>query len=203
MWSATKTRELTRVAHQLFTDEVHETLVDFVEQRTKFLPLVLDEDVFFRRCAHNVSIFQHLHNQLTDFASEQFGEKVKPSYSFLSMYGDNGICPLHIDRDQCLYTIDYLIRQDHREPWPIYIGEPMSDTARGDLRSSDMMYPTDAKDIERIKAKQKFTTVEMQPNDAVLYSGTHQWHYRDRIPSGTADLAFFHFVAEGFNGPLD
>ena len=203
MWSATKTRELTQVAHQLFTEEVHQTLVEFVEQRTKFLPLVLDEDVFSRRCAHNVSIFQHLHNQLTDFASERFGEKVKPSYSFLSLYDNNGICPLHIDRDQCLYTIDYLIRQDRKEPWPIYIGEPMSDKDRADLGSKNLMYPKDDKDIERIKAKQKFTTVEMQPNDAVLYSGTHQWHYRDRIPSGTADLAFFHFVPEAFSGPLD
>ena len=203
MWSATKTRELTQVAHQLFTEEAHQTLVEFVEQRTKFLPLVLDEDVFSRRCAHNVSIFQHLHNQLTDFASEQFGEKVKPSYSFLSMYEDNGICPLHIDRDQCRYTIDYLIRQEQPEPWPIYIGEPMSDKDRADLGSTNLMYPTDDKDIERIKAAGTFTKVELHPNDAVLYSGTHQWHYRDRIPSGTSDLVFFHFVPEAFDGLLD
>lgn len=203
MRSPTKRRELTQVAHELFTDEVHQTLVQFMEERAQYLPLEYDGEMFSRLMAQNVGMFQHLHNQLVDFASEQFGEKVKPSYSFLSLYDNDGICPLHIDRDQCRFTIDYLIRQDRKEPWPIYIGELISDKERTEATETRMAHPETDEDIARVKAKQKFTTVEMQPNDAVLYSGTHQWHYRDRIPSGTADLAFFHFVPEAFDGPLN
>ena len=66
-----------------------------------------------------------------------------------------------------------------------------------------MAHPELDEDIARIKARETFAKVELRPNDAVLYSGTHQWHYRDRIPSGTADLAFFHFVPEAFSGSLD
>ena len=203
MRTSAKNRGLIRVARQLFTDEVHETLVDFVDERAQFLPLRHDGEIFSRLMAHNVGIFRHLHNQLTDFASEHFGEKLKPSYSFLSMYDDNGIFPLHIDRDQCRYTVDYLIRQDHPEPWPIYVSEPISDEERTAATESGSAHPEDEYQIARIKRAHTFAKVELRPNDAVLYSGTHQWHYRDRIQSTAADLAFFHFVAEGFNGPLD
>jgi hypothetical protein len=202
MRSSTQRRELTQVARQLFPDEVHQTLVQFIEERAQFLPLEYDGEMFSRFMAQNVGIFQHIHGQLVDFVSEQFGQQVKPSYSFLSMYDDNGICPLHIDRDQCLYTIDYLIRQDDPKPWPIYIGQPISDEERQEICDTDTATPEDEQDISRIKQSETFTKVELQPNDAVLYSGTHQWHYRDRIPSGTADLAFFHFVPEAFNGSL-
>jgi len=202
MRSSTQRRELTQVARQLFTDEVHQTLVQFIEERAQFLPLEYDGKVFSRLMAQNVGIFQHIHGQLVDFVSEQFGQQVKPSYSFLSMYDEMGICPLHIDRDQCLYTIDYLIRQDDPKPWPIYIGQPISDEERQEICDTDMAKPEDEKDIAQVKDKQNFTKVELQPNDAVLYSGTHQWHYRDRINFGQADLAFFHFVPEAFSGSL-
>ena len=203
MRRTTTTRRVTQVARQLFIDEIHQNLVRFVEERVQFLPLLHDQGDFSRRYGHNIDIFHHLHNQLTDFASEQFGEKVKPSYSFLSLYDNNGICPLHIDRDQCRYTIDYLIQQDRPEPWPIYIGQPISDKKRAQRVEAGTAHPETDEDIAQVKSNQKFTTVEMQPNDAVLYSGTHQWHYRDRIKSGTADLAFFHFVPEAFDGPLN
>jgi hypothetical protein len=173
-----------------------------MEERAQFLPLEYDGEKFSRFMAQNVGIFQHIHNQLADFVSEQFEEQVKPSYSFLSMYDNNGICPLHIDRDQCLYTIDYLIRQDDPEPWPIYIGQPISDEERQDICDTGLATPEDEHHIFRIKEGQTFTKVELQPNDAVLYSGTHQWHYRDRINFGQADLAFFHFVPKAFNGSL-
>lgn len=202
MRNESTTHRVTQVARELFTDEIHQSLVMFVEERVQFLPLVHQQE-FSRRCGHNVGIFQHLHNELTDFACEQFGEKVKPSYSFLSLYDNDGICPLHIDRDQCRFTIDYLIRQDRKEPWPIYIGELISDKERTEATETRMAHPETDEDIARVKSEQKFTPVGLHPNDAALYSGTHQWHYRDRIPSGAADLAFFHFVPEAFDGPLN
>lgn len=202
MRSPTQRKELTQVARELFPEEVHQTLVQFIEERAQFLPLEYDGEMFSRFMAQNVGIFQHIHNQLVDFVSEQFKERVKPSYSFLSMYDNNGICPLHIDREQCLYTVDYLIRQDDPKPWPIYIGQPISDEERQKICDAGAAQPEHKRDIAQLKASQTFTKVELQPNDAVLYSGTHQWHYRDCINFGTADLAFFHFVPEAFNGSL-
>jgi hypothetical protein len=191
------------VAKQLFDPITHEAIKAFIRDRIPMLSVADDPDKFVRRYAHNVPYFANMHRQLAEFASDMFGEKLKPSYSFLSMYQDGGTCPLHIDRPQCYRTIDYLIQQDQSEPWPICIGEPMTDEQRTELDESGKGHPETEEDIAERIAAETWTEVNLEPNDAVLYSGTHSWHYRPKILKGKADLVFFHFVAADFEGPLD
>ena len=191
------------VAKQLFDTNTHEAIKRFLDERIPMMSVGVDNESFVRHHAHNVPFFVAIHKQLTNFACEQFGEAVKPSYSFLSMYKDNGICPLHIDRPQCRYTIDYLIRQDQQEPWPIKIGDHMSDEERDRLMEANQSHPTEDEEIEKRIAMENWHTVMLEPNDAVMYSGTHSWHYRPNRLAGSADLVFFHFVPEAFDGPLN
>jgi hypothetical protein len=82
-----------------------------------------EENRFNRYWWHNLPLLVKLHNseELIALASEVFGEPVKPSYVFLSMYGPDGVCPRHTDRPQCKYTIDLQISSDGA--WPIYVDE--------------------------------------------------------------------------------
>jgi hypothetical protein len=190
------------VIELLFDPATHEAIQAFLDERIPLMPVNEDRERFVRTYAHNVPFFVKIHQQLADLASDLFGEPVKPSYSFLSMYQDNGICPLHIDRPQCRYTIDYLIRQTQPEPWPILIGEHMTDGQRAVFENQDALFPIQSDEIEARIAAEKWSRVELKPNDAVCYSGTHSWHYRPDRLRGTADLVFFHFVPVAFDGPL-
>jgi len=194
-----------KIIRGLFPDETHQAIQAFLDERIPLLslgsPLMKDEDQFVRHYAHNVPFFVGIHKQLAEFASDLFGEKVKPSYCFLSMYEDNGICPLHIDRPQCRYTIDYLIRQEQSESWPIHIGDHMTDEQRAALDEAGEGHPEGDAIQARID-QESWHTVLLNPNDAVCYSGTHSWHYRSERLKGKADLVFFHFVPVGFDGPL-
>lgn len=191
------------IVRGLFDPDTHNAIKEFVDQRVPMMSVGVDETDFVRRYAHNVPFFVGIHRQLTEFASQIFDEPLKPSYVFLSMYEDQGTCPLHVDRPQCYRTIDYLIQQDQTDPWPIRIGEPMSDEVRQAFDESGTGHPqTDEEIAERINAE-SWTEVLLAPNDAVCYSGTHQWHYRPERLQGRADLVFFHFVSESFEGPLD
>jgi hypothetical protein len=198
----TQTTTVT-LARQLFDPITHEALKAFIRDRVPMMSVGVDEIDFVRRYAHNVPYFVNIHRQLTEFASEQFGEPLKPSYSFLSMYDDNGTCPLHIDRPQCYRTIDYLIQQDQSEQWPIRIGETMTDEQRQALDDSGTGHPQTEEEIAERIAAETWTDVLLEPNDAVLYSGTHQWHYRPERLKGRADLVFFHFVPADFDGPVN
>ena len=180
--------------------EVNRALRTYIEETVPFLTVGHDPDNFTRSYCHNPPLLVELHKQMASYMSELCGEALKPSYAFLSMYEIGGVCPLHIDRPQCYRTLDYLIRQDQTAPWPLYIGPVMSDADRWQATEQGFDDPSTVADI---KARTNFTTVLLEPGDAVAYSGTHQWHYRDRLPSGTADLAFFHFVPEGFRGGLN
>lgn len=190
------------ILRSLFGSHIHEMIIEYLDSYVPMMSVGLDEGEFVRTYANDVPFFVKIHHQLTDLASEIFGESVKPSYSFLSMYKNNGICPLHVDRPQCRYTIDYLIRQDQAEPWPIHIADPMTDEQRIEVTNSGLGSPATDEAIKERIAQENWHTVELNPNDAVCYSGTHSWHYRSQRLRDTADLVFFHFVPEAFDGPL-
>lgn len=118
------------------------------------------------------------------------------------MYQDNGTCPLHIDRPQCYRTIDYLIRQTQQESWPILIGDQMTDDQRKEIDESSDGHPDTAEKINARISAENWHRIDLAPNDAVCYSGTHSWHYRPERLKGTADLVFWHFVPLDFDGPL-
>lgn len=190
------------IARQLFDPITHEALKAFIRDRVPMMSVSVENEQFVRRYTHNTPYLANIHRQLTDYASQAFGEPVKPSYVFLSMYDNGGICPLHVDRPQCRYTIDYLIDQEQTEPWPIRIAETMSDQQRQTIEESREYYPdTEEAIAARIEAEQ-WNDALLSPNDAALYSGTHQWHYRPERLKGTASLVFFHFVATDFEGSL-
>lgn len=192
------------VVKSLFDSETHSKIKEFIDTKVPMLSVGVDNTSFVRQYIHNSPFLVAVHRQLKDTASELFGEPLKPSYVFLSMYKDGGTCPLHIDRPQCYRTIDYLVQQDQKEPWPIRIGKPMSDSERDAIISSEYGgHPEGAETIKEIIDNQEWEEILLNPNDAVLYSGTHSWHYRPTKLNGKADLVFFHFVKESFDGPLN
>ena len=193
------------VLRELFDKETHGTIVRYVNEFVPLFPLASDRKdpdspgKFGRRYAHNLPFLVDIHYQLAEYASDLFGEKVKPSYVLLSMYDKGGRCPLHIDRPQCHYTIDYLIQQEASEPWPISIGRQMTDKQRDAI---EIQHPSTDEEIQAVINSQEWTDCLLNPNDATCYSGTNAWHYRPTASLGTADMAFFHFVPEGFRGSL-
>lgn len=137
-----------------------------------------DDEKFNRWSLHNPSLLMKFHKSrlLTDRAEIIFPEPVKPSYCYLSLYGPEGICPGHIDRPQCVYTIDLCISQ--KQPWPIFVGK-----SEDDKRGKEFL---------------------LNENEALCYSGTGQWHYRNKVqPGNLVTMAFFHFVPMNFTGDLN
>lgn len=80
-----------------------------------------EKDKFNRWCWHNLPLLVKFHHSPEFLMNVRniFKKDLKPSYVFLSMYGPEGVCPLHTDRPQCQYTVDMVISQDGL--WPIYI----------------------------------------------------------------------------------
>lgn len=190
-----------QVIEGLFSSHIHDEIKDFITNYSRYLPLPIDE-IFQRRYVNDVPFFENIHQQLAPYASELFGQKVKPSYSFMSMYYNGGRCPLHIDRKQCRFTIDYLVQQSADATWPICISDELTDVERESIHPTEMSFLDNEPGMQDVIDGRSWTTVDLRPNDAVCYSGTHSWHYRPTILKGTADLVFFHFVPEDFVGSL-
>ena len=148
---------------------------------------------FGRFVVHNYPAFTDLHQTLVDSVSEWAGEEVEPSYNFLSMYTKRGICEPHLDNPTAKWTLDVCI--DQSEPWPIYFSQilpwPEERVQLGDDWRAEL------KSIPNLA----YEAQVLMPGDAVLFSGSSQWHYRDSFPATAGkrfcDLLFFHFFPKG------
>ena len=168
-------REITHLVHAFKLDELE------------------DHELFSfgRHVLHNHRYFTDLQARLNDTVSRHAGEDVEPSYNFLSFYNDLGICEPHMDAPVSKWTLDICLEQS--SPWPLYISNTCSWQSDEQIKNS---YTPDA-----IKASQDFRKHTLQPGDAVLFGGSSQWHYRDRIPrvmpKNFCTLIFLHYIPAG------
>jgi len=159
--------------NNFFSEDVFNKIIDYANNLPKKISSKnwMKSDMFGYFYLQRDAFFTTLHKQLTEKASTIFNEKVKPSYHQFTLYSNHGVCPLHVDRPQCKYTIDVLLDQEKpMKPWPLWIDD---------------------------------VSFNMKINDAVCYSGTDSIHCRERINQKYANLIFFHYVPENFEGSLD
>ena len=179
------------------------TVVEAIKEQVCNLPL---QDLekhelgeFGRLIYHNLEYFCELQNTLTTKVSELVGEPLEPTYNFLSMYNMAGICDIHLDTPRAKWTLDYCIDQSER--WPIYVSQPIEWPEKWSNLGEEWQ--------REIKADPdvKFSEIEIDPGDAILFSGSSQWHYRERKPKVTAssfcNLLFFHFTPLSYSNLCD
>jgi hypothetical protein len=127
--------------------------------------------------------------------SAAVGEPVEASYNFLSLYAAQGVCPLHMDAPQAKWTLDLCVDQAVR--WPLHVSRVIpwpEDTPEAWTR------PEWIEETKR-SPELRFQGFDMEPGEAVVFSGSSQWHYRDPMPNGGGaqgcTLLFLHFIPRG------
>lgn len=148
---------------------------------------------FGRFIVHDWPLFTALQAELVDRVSELAGEALEPSYNFLSLYTNLGVCAPHMDAPSAKWTLDMCVSQS--EPWRISFSQVVPWPATlAELENFDP-------DALRADPRVHFEPQLLMEGDAVVFSGTNQWHYRDALPKGPGrrfcDLLFFHYIPRG------
>jgi hypothetical protein len=152
----------------------------YYRHRVRTGGMVLGDGQSSRRyVAHNDGVARFFHDQLKAAMSVVAGEAVKSSYVYVASYQGGAKLDVHTDRLQCEFSItfclDYAPEPQLATPWPLLL-----------------------------HTKSGTVTVYQAIGDALLYRGRVLPHSRDRLRQGqTATSIFFHYVREGFSGPLD
>jgi len=148
---------------------------------------------FGRYVIHDHPLFDELQAGFIDLVSELANEPLEPSYSFMSLYNNLGACPPHMDSPEAKWTLDICIEQS--ESWPIHFSKVRPWATDWDEFSGDW-----ANQILADPANE-FETVLLEEGEAAFFSGSSQWHYRDRIPKKQTQnfchLLFLHYIPEG------
>jgi hypothetical protein len=177
-----------------FMDEIEiEKIREAVRQIPRESINTTELNDFGRFIVHRWPPFTELQDRLTETVSALAGEDVEPSYNFLSLYTGVGVCQPHLDAPSAKWTLDICI--DQSDPWPISFSRPVPwPESRRELYAID---------INEVPSDQSLCFVEevLMPGDAVLFSGTNQWHFRHAMPRRSGrrfcDLLFLHYIPRG------
>jgi hypothetical protein len=159
---------------------------------------------FGRFVVHDHPMFVELQARAAPIVGDAVGEPVEASYSFLSLYAAQGTCAVHLDAPQAKWTLDLCI--DQSGPWPIHFSDVRPWPEPEELAA--YQGPDWQERIKRSPAL-KFSKLTPRVGQAVIFSGSSQWHYRDPIPSPDGDqspfctLLFLHFIPRGTADLLD
>lgn len=161
----------------------------------------MDSSEFFSFGRHRIQdakLFTDLQVELVEEVSSIVGEEVEPSYNFLSLYHNFGECPLHMDSPEAKWTVDICIEQSIE--WPIHFSKVTE-------------WPTHL--VKEYVSEQEYDAIMELPfcdhvlheGDAVVFSGSSQWHYRKPIPKVSAEnfchLIFLHYIPVGSRAAID
>ena len=132
---------------------------------------------------------EFLHHQLCPLVAAIVDEPLKPSYSIYAHYHPGAILARHRDRPQCKYNVSLVLDAQ---------AEAQAEAHAEDRAGGDDAWPL------YIETRTGVHAAALAPGDAVLYSGTDAWHWRDAQPAGhSLGGAFFHYVPVSFTGSLD
>jgi hypothetical protein len=184
-----QTRELDRVFDDAVMEQLRETIRKLPESRFEHHEM----EKFGRIVVHDHEVFNQLQKTIVPLVSQLAGEALEPSYNFLSLYRRLGVCQPHIDAPTAKWTLDLCI--DQSDVWPIYVSQVVPWPDNTSFTGNDWQ--------GRIKGSPNltFTTHGLTPGQAIWFSGSSQWHYRESLArisdNGFCNLLFFHFVPEG------
>jgi len=183
----------SRKLDHVFDDNVMEMLRETIRKLPDSRLEHHEMERFGRLVVHDHDVFDQLQRTIVPLASELAGEAVEPSYNFLSLYRRLGVCQPHMDAPSAKWTLDLCV--DQSDPWPIHVSQVVPWPDSNPFAGNDWH--------QRVKASKDlvFTSHSLKPGEAIWFSGSSQWHYRDSLAEVAADgfcnLLFFHFVPQG------
>lgn len=131
----------------------------------------------------NYSPLLALHWGLTSLIADKVSEDLLPSFSFFRLYFGGDICRVHSDRSACELSASLTLAYSDGIPWELSVAErPAADrTLSGDDFGGE-----------------PYRSFEMQPGDAVLYSGSIYRHGRPTPnPNRWSAHIFLQWVSRG------
>lgn len=190
--------EIEKILDESTLDEARNLVKRFRSEQKDSLELH-EINEFGRLVVHDHDFFNKLQAQLCSKVSAWVGEEVEPYYNFLSLYANSGVCPLHMDAPEAKWTVDICLDQSY--DWPIKFSSILPwPSPEQDFSGDWQQKIIDDPDIE-------FTSYTLKPGNAIIFSGSSQYHYRESIQRGNKDdfcnLVFFHYIPKGSRQIID
>jgi hypothetical protein len=127
---------------------------------------------------------------LTPFFERVIGKSLLPTYSYFRVYQEGGLCMVHSDRPSCEHSMSLALGTSDGRHWPFAIGQRR--LSEQEIQAGEIL-PDFGED--------EYSSLDLDPGDAVLYQGVHYRHGRIvPNPNRWSAHLFLHWVER--DGPF-
>lgn len=130
----------------------------------------------------NDPIARVLHYEMLPLIEKITGEKLKPTYTYLSCYIKGSDLPQHTDNPDCWRTVSYLIDKPNGTNWDIYV----------DLRKQNVKHKGRYSDTP-IPSKENCIACDCDKGGMMMFDGTDHIHYRETLKHEYYYLLLLHY----------
>lgn len=107
-------------------------------------------------------------------------KKLRPTYTYLSAYVKDSDLPPHTDREDCQYTVSFLIDKQEGASWPIYFHkttQPVKYKGRYD-------FTPDIKECE---------SIDCETGGLMMFCGQDHIHFREKLDADYYTIVLLHY----------
>lgn len=163
-------------------DVVKEPLLDLLKA---YYRKTIEEKVFplgdrqsNRFKAHNEPMSRFLQYEILPLVERITGKELYPTYTYLSSYVNDSDLPAHTDREDCEFTVSFLVNKD--ADWPIYLHKTKQPTKYKGRHGVD---PDISECIE----------LHGDVGGLIIFSGTDHLHFRKKFTGNFYDIVLLHY----------
>jgi prolyl 4-hydroxylase len=129
--------------------------------------------------ANNEPISRFLHFEMLPLIEKITKQTLRPTYTYLSSYINKCDLPAHTDREDCEYTVSFLVNKD--KDWPVYLHKVKQHKKH--LGRTKERYLDKSECIELIGESGGF----------VIFCGCDHAHYREEYEGTFYDILLLHY----------
>tara|TARA_Y100000389_G_scaffold202403_1_gene247567 strand:+ start:20047 stop:22155 length:2109 start_codon:yes stop_codon:yes gene_type:complete len=130
--------------------------------------------------SRNCPISRMMQYELLPLVEFFTGQKLRPTYTYLSCYINKCDLPAHTDQQDCQYTMSYIISKPENSSWPIYVDlnkQPKKNRGR---------YPY-------TPSKEKAIPCDCNTGGIMCFNGTDHIHWRETLDAEYYYVALLHY----------
>lgn len=164
----------------VLTPEALQIFQDYYRENIKSGIWPLGDRQSKRYKGHNEPFSRFLHYELVPLISLIVGKPVKPTYTYLSAYVKGADLPPHTDREDCEYTVSFIIDKPAGTSWPIYVHE--------------LQQPQKYKGRYKITPpKEECQAVDCDAGGLMMFQGIDHIHFREPLDHEYYYIVLLHY----------
>jgi len=166
--------------NNVFNEDIFSIIQQYYHEGIKNKNFVLGDRQSNRYKSYNEVVSRVLQYEILPLIEKITGESLKPTYTYLSAYTKEADLPPHTDREDCEFTVSFLIDKPEGTDFPIYV----------DLEKQPVKHKGR---YEKKPDKSNCMKVDCEPNGLMMFSGTDHIHYREKLNTEYFITLLLHF----------